>query len=230
MQKRGEQIKRIWELDFLRSLALILMVVFHIVYDLNEFADIPVSYDQGFYYYVGKISAVLFMLLAGVSSVLSRNNVRRGLKLLFYAGLISIVTHLWDPNWGVKWGILHFLGTSILLFPIFKRFPVAILLILGGILIYMGSFLPTVKYGFLFPLGLKSSGFSSSDYYPLVPWLSVYLFGIGLGKILYRRPVSLFRFEVSEKNPLMFLGANTLLIYLVHQPLIILLIELVRLL
>jgi len=87
---------RIWELDFLRGIALILMIYFHVIFDMKEFFDYPVSYSIGINYYIGKASAILFMLVSGISCSLSRSNIRRGLKVLGIALAITLVTHLYN--------------------------------------------------------------------------------------------------------------------------------------
>ena len=76
------------------------------------------------------------------------------------------------------------------------------------------------------PLGLHTVSFWSVDYTPLFPWFGVVLIGIGLGSIMYPGGGTR-RFSVPEipsrwKDILTFPGRHSLLIYLVHQPVIIL--------
>jgi len=66
------------EIDLLRTVAMILMVVFHLVYDLNEFAGLDVNYWSGFWYWVGRAAAWTFIFLSGISSGFSRNTIKRG--------------------------------------------------------------------------------------------------------------------------------------------------------
>lgn len=215
--------ERIWELDFLRGIALIFMVYFHVIYDLREFFNYPVSYASGINFYIGKASALLFMLISGISCSLSKNNINRGLKVLGAALIITIATHLYNPDYGVKFGILHFLGISMLFYPLFSKINKYILIILGTAIILLGSFLSkvTVTVDYLFPIGLTSSSFISSDYYPLIPWFGVFLYGTALGNLLYTKRQSLFTISL-ENNMISKAGRKTFLLYLVHQPLIIL--------
>ncbi|WDC84407.1 heparan-alpha-glucosaminide N-acetyltransferase domain-containing protein [Caloramator sp. mosi_1] len=69
-------MKRIAEVDFFRFLAITLMVVFHTVYDLKEFMGFGVNYEDGFWFYVGKSSALLFIIVSGVSSNLGKNLIK----------------------------------------------------------------------------------------------------------------------------------------------------------
>lgn len=213
---------RIWELDLLRGIALILMIYFHIIYDLKEFYNFPVSYESGANSYIGKISAILFMLISGISSSLSKSNIKRAFKVLGIALIITIITHLYDSDNGIKFGILHFLGVSMLLSPIFNKWSKYILLLLSTFIIILGNALSNIEtsVNYLFPIGIINSSFVSSDYYPLLPWFGVFLYGLALGKFLYSQKRSIFNFSFKE-NVISKIGRKTLPIYLMHQPTII---------
>lgn len=210
---------RIWELDLLRGITLILMIYFHTIYDLKEFYNFPVSYENGANYYIGKISAILFMLISGISSSLSKSNIKRAFKVLEIALIITIITHLYDPDYGIKFGILHFLGVSILLSPIFSKLNKYILLLLGTLTIIIGNAISNIEtsVNYLFPIGIINSSFISSDYYPLLPWFGIFLYGIALGKFLYTQKRSIFTFNFKD-NVISKIGLKTLPIYLLHQP------------
>jgi hypothetical protein len=73
----------------------------------------------------------------------------------------------------------------------------------------------------LMVFGIYSADFSSSDYYPLIPWLGVFLYGAAIGKFCYMdKRQSIFKFTFKD-NIISKLGRHTLIIYLVHQPAII---------
>lgn len=213
---------RIWEIDYLRGLAILLMVFFHLMYDLNEFFNLPITYDSGWIYYIGKLAASLFIILAGISCSLSSNNVRRGLKIFALGLLITVVTYLTVPETNIIFGILHFLGVSILLFPLFRFWSPRYLWPLGILIISIGYYLQGINMpnNFLFPLGLLGDNFYSADYYPLFPWFGLFLWGTALGKTAYSSRKSLF-----PRGPrgefLLNLGRHSLLIYLLHQPILL---------
>ncbi|MCL5780765.1 MAG: DUF1624 domain-containing protein [Firmicutes bacterium] len=219
---------RIWELDFLRGIAILMMVVFHILYDLNTFYQVPIPYEQGPVYYIGKTAASLFIIVAGISCSLSRNNVKRGAKLFALGLVITLVTSLTVPGSNIFFGILHFLGTAILLYPLFKHLKPGLLLTLGTGIILTGFYFKRVAMPnhLLAPLGLMGPDFYSADYYPLVPWLGLFLYGVVLGKMIYREKNSLFASFPFRQNPLNTLGRHSLAIYLLHQPVILLLLSL----
>jgi len=81
-----------------------------------------------------------------------------------------------------------------------------------------------VRNNYLFLLNLTNSAWVSSDYYPLFPWLGVFLYGISIGRILYPGSVSLFGGVPRGTGLINFLGRHTLTVYLVHQPVLIFLI------
>ena len=220
--------KRIWEIDFLRGIALVLMIVFHVVFDLNDIYDYPIYYGSGFFYYIGKTSAILFMLLSGVSCFLSRDNIKRGLKIFGIAMILTLITYLYNPAFEIKFGILHFLGICMMIYPLLKKMNRFFIILLSIVIIIVGNMFSkiTVSSQFLFPIGLMSSTFTSSDYYPLLPWMGVFLIGAVVGMTLYGKKESLFKYHMRD-NIIMKLGRNTLLVYIIHQPLILLVLELI---
>ena len=73
----------------------------------------------------------------------------------------------------------------------------------------------------LFPLGLTTDTFFSSDYFPLLPQLGYFLLGIGIGRMAYREKKTRLPGSFSESTIARFFrfcGRHSLLIYLVHQP------------
>ena len=78
----------------------------------------------------------------------------------------------------------------------------------------------------LLPFGLHSATFWSVDYTPIFPWFGVVLVGLGIGEFLYGNGMRHFTMPDLPDvfvRPLSFLGRHSLLIYIVHQPVIILL-------
>lgn len=216
---------RVWEIDVFRGIALVLMIIFHFLYDLREFYGFPVQYNSGLYYFIGKFSAILFMLISAISCAFSSGNMRRAAKLLGVAVCITIFTHLYDPAFGIKFGILHFLGSCILLYPLFKNLNKYILVVLGTMIIAAGRYFGGVEVSnnYLFLFNLTDSSWVSADYYPIFPWLGVFLYGIALGKILYPHKQSLFK-TYRDNRLFGTVGRHTLLVYLIHQPLLLLII------
>ncbi|HHV59879.1 MAG TPA: DUF1624 domain-containing protein [Clostridiaceae bacterium] len=222
--------KRIWELDFLRGLAVILMMYFHLIFDLNEFLGLNVSYLTGFNYLTGRMAAYIFIFVAGISCSLSRSNLKRGLIVFGYAMLITLMSYIFNPRYVVVFGVLHFFGASFLLYPLINKIPKNLIPLVGIIIIAAGVPVSkiNVSHNFFAPLGLFNNKFYSSDYYPLIPYLGYFMIGIFLGKVLYKDKKSLMP-SIKRDNIINTAGRHSLLLYLVHQPLFILIIYLVRL-
>jgi len=139
MKKPVDQ--RLWEIDILRGLALALMIVYHLLYDLNEFFNFNIAYDEGLFYFVGKSAAVLFILIAAISCSFSQKNSLRGFKLIAWGYVIFLVTYIVVPGSNIVFGILQFLGVCLLLYPAFKNIPPYVLAIAGT----AGGYVHTVR-------------------------------------------------------------------------------------
>ena len=65
--------ERHWELDALRGLAIVLMVSYHLVFDLAFYGYYGAPVTQGFWRLYGRTSATLFLLLVGISLTIGYN-------------------------------------------------------------------------------------------------------------------------------------------------------------
>lgn len=131
-------MKRIVEIDFFRGIAILLMMIFHTVFNLNYFLGMNIEYAKGFWYYEGKLSAIMFMVLAGISSNFSKRTTKRGLKIFALGMLLTAITFLLDREMYIKFGILHFMGISYLLSPLLKKIDTGISFLLGITTIIIG--------------------------------------------------------------------------------------------
>lgn len=224
--------KRIWELDVLRGVCILGMVVVHLIYDLQTFFSLPFLADSRLFDLIKQWGGVLFLLISGICVTLGSHPVRRGL-IVFACGLLcSAVTagmfllHMADKSIIIYFGVLHCLGVCMLLWPLFKRLPVWALGLLGLGLTVLGLWISgnvVVDFPWLIPLGLVPGDFASSDYFPLLSNLGFFLVGAFLGKTLYRKKETLLP-RVNPANPVLAfftrLGKWSLPVYLLHQPVI----------
>jgi uncharacterized membrane protein len=231
---------RFWEVDFLRGTAIILMVLFHMVFDLNYFGVYEVEMSSGFWFYLARFTASLFLLLVGVSLSLSYSRARllgqedrfrfrlmkRSLWIFSLAMGVTLVTYLFIGRGFIVFGVLHLIGVSLLLAYPFLRLH-GMNFILGLLFILIGLFLQSlsVDFSWLLWLGLAPMDFRSVDYFPLLPWFGVILMGVAFGDLFYRgysRRIPVPDLAGSSLvSGLAFLGRNSLAIYLAHQPVLI---------
>jgi uncharacterized membrane protein len=224
---------RIWEIDFLRGLSIILMVLYHLLYDLSEMCGlktlfgIEVNLYSAAWLVVQNFFAGLFVILSGISSTLSRGNIRRALKLLGVAAVITAATYVYDSSSAILFGILHCLGICILIYGLTlnKAKPLACAgagAFVFGLTAARALLLRNapVHSNWLLPFGITGDAFASLDYFPLLPWLGVFLAGAALGKSIYSRKRSLIPKPWPE-TIINAAGRHSLLIYVVHQPVII---------
>jgi len=226
--------KRLYAVDELRGLAVVLMVIYHLIVDLSMFGY-PISPTSMTTRPIGFVSAFLFILVAGFSSRLSRNNARRSLKLFAAAFVISGVTGVLSFAPDIRFGILHFMALAILLFElgrkVFDKIPPVF-----GLVLFFGLYLLTYTLsegrllGFELPswlfqskelywLGLPSADFSSGDYYPLIPHFFLFMSGaMAAGLVNLQNPPQLL--QKSFISPLGVVGRHSLIIYFLHQPIV----------
>lgn len=228
---------RLWPIDAIRGLAVAGMVFYHLMWDLYFVGIYPGDVTQGGWRVFARFIATTFLVLVGFNiSLLNRRTpggvpyrrwLERGLKVLGWGMVISLVT--W-PIFGrqfIAYGVLHFIGTALLLAPLLLKVegfavPLGLAFLAGGRL--LGTrYVDTV---WLLPLGLRPWQYTSVDYFPLIPWLGVVLLGVGLGPLLVPRlgtrpgpeaPAPTPRWA----RPAVFLGRHSLVIYILHQPVII---------
>ena len=177
---------------------------------------------------------VLFFLLSGLCATLGSRPVRRGAVVLG-AGLICTAVTLAGRALGmlpdymvIRFGVLHCLGACMLLWPVFRKLPVWLLAVLGVGLAVLGIYLTRcvmVEFSGFAWLGLLYPSYSSADYFPLLPYLGFFLLGAVLGRLLYAKKESLLPQgeTIWVFRALRWCGRHSLILYLLHQPLLMLL-------
>jgi uncharacterized membrane protein len=227
--------ERFWEIDLLRGLAIIKMVIFNWSFALAYLG--VYTFTQGLI--LPGFAAAVFIFLVGLSLTISYSRVKnwkpkqiykkyfsRGLKIFGYGIIITIITFLTFPKTFIIFGILHFIGISIIIGQFFLKLK-KLNLFLGLSIIILGLYLQNFTFDFpwLLWLGLTPLNFYTFDYFPLLPWFGITLLGIYFGNFLYEGGKRSFKIKDLSNNTLIrlltFLGRNSLFIYLLHQPLLI---------
>ena len=236
---------RIYLMDELRGFAVFCMVFYHGFYTFAylfhwAFGEALLR----FFMPAEPWFAGLFILISGISSNLSHSNLARGAKLLVIALAVSLVTGLVVPQERILFGILHFLSVCMLLFgglealrkkrgrpaPPFRWGELAAFAALFALTLRVPSGFAGIPYlleiplpaglyvYWLSPLGFCSPDFFSADYFPLLPWLFLFWAGYFLYDVVGRQRMEPLRRSVCP--PLGWLGRHSLLLYLLHQPVI----------
>lgn len=240
-------MKRIHLMDELRGFAVFCMVFYHGFYTLAFLMG--QSWGEWLYRFFMPAEpwfAGLFIFIAGISSNLTHSNLVRGVKLLGVALLVTLATAIAVPEELIVFGILHFLSVCMIAFgllqllrrrlgrteePPFCLWPVVVCAVLFIVTRYLASgylqipfvlrvFLPSGWYqAWLAPLGLPGPGFSSADYFPLLPWCFVFAAGTVVGRLAKAGKFPAWTYP-SRVPFFSFLGRHALLIYVLHQPVI----------
>lgn len=235
---------RITFIDYIRGIALIYMIFYHLTFDLAFV--IPTEWGKAAYYANENIvifDTSSFILLAGVSCAFSRNNLKRGGKLLAIAMVFTLVTSFVFPGEAIYFGILHLMSTGMILYgafdEYFKKLPAAVMLPVCAVIFtltyYISKGFVGIKGWFelylpqellannlLYPFGFIKGGFMSVDYVPLLPWLFLLLGGTYLGGLIVKYREKLPSFCYADPLPwLGFIGRHTLIVYVLHQPVIL---------
>ncbi len=239
---------RIQALDLLRGGAMILVVLYHILYDLKYIfgSNIPYFLTPGSRPVETVHICFLWVLFAvsGICSGFSRNCLKRGAVLYILGWLITLVTSCAMPSELIVFGVLSCFGSCMVITslakPLTDKLPWQGLLILSAVLwfvfrdfhrsgelslIFARIKLPVPPIpDYLYPIGIKAHDFKSSDYFPIIPYIFMFLSGCAL-----YAPVSMMKlpawFYKTGRNIFVriisFIGRHSLVIYIVHQPVLL---------
>lgn len=234
--------KRLEIIDILRSIAIILMISFHVYYLWkNIFWYNDILFSQSTWYYIWKISAILFFGIAWISfylakqkykSKISNKYFKKSLILLLYALSITIFTYLFFPEQLIIFWVLHFFAISLIILPYFVRLNIIIQIILIiFLLILKYMILKDESFLFSFVIWITENGFFSADYYPLIPYFFIIVLGYYLWIIINKFKLQKY---LSLKNDykvvrlLQKIWKNSLLIYIIHQPVIFIIFYIIK--
>lgn len=232
-------MNRLAWIDFLRGVAVLSMVCFHAAFDAALFgAELPWLFGT-----VGTLWQLsigcTFVALSGFCAGLSRRPLRHAITLLCCGFLATLVTTLFLPSEQIRCGVLTCLGLCGLVVAAVRKLPkqpkrpiLAAVVCLALFLIFyhlqdgylgfgkLSVSVPSALYqsscGYV--LGLPSPHFFSGDYYPLLPWVFLYLCGYFLCGT--KPKFAKIRFHSQLLKPILFLGRHSLAVYLVHQPIL----------
>ncbi len=220
--------------DVMRGLAVYLMVAYHFSYDLSYFGLASFDfYEDRFWLNSRTFILSLFLLLVGVSLVLATRNGlnrhaygRRLGVLVACSALISLATYYMFAERMIFFGVLHFIVVASVFGLLFIRLY-WLNAVLGMTVVVLGAFYSNAYFDqpLLQWIGLMTYKPPTEDYVPILPWFGVVLFGLFLGRMLFSvQPLSSMLSREGRNPFIRFLalsGRHSLLIYMVHQPLLL---------
>ena len=218
-------MKRFHILDAWRSLAIVLMVIYHFLYDLAIFGVInwaqlfstPLDIMQ-------KFICCSFIFLAGASARFSRSNLRHGLIVIAAGIIVAIGGAVGGQT--IRFGVLQLLGWSMVIYHFagrhLQKIPGTVLAVLSTAACcftqwWTGNLI--VESHWLYPFGLMYPGFFSADYFPLLPWFFLFLVGTTFGGWCLQHKDNRI-LTAPLPAAVTFLGRHSLIVYLIHQPIL----------
>ena len=239
---------RIRLLDFSRSVAVLAMVFYHFVYDLGDFGYVNmITVINGSWKLFAQSIGCSFLFISGLSFwVMASRGIswpkytKRLVFLIASAVLVSGVTYIQFRSAFIFFGILHLLAACSIFALIIYRLPVIVLFSLAiGLYVAPDFYFSSDYYSdkindtifvqkYISWTGLYNGRTGSVDFYAFMPWSAAFVFGLGFGKLLvkhnYSTRISPLSFKEEKTNKpfaaLLWIGRNSLLVYLIHQPLL----------
>lgn len=245
---------RIHGYDVIRGFSVISMVGFHLCYDLVYLYGTGPGWFAPPLQDVWRSSiSWVFLLIAGIMATYSRSNLKRACRYLAVAFAIFVATSVASVDTPINYGIIYCMGFSTLIAWVVQKVTPKELSVLGRVMataICAMAFLlclgiPTGTFGLkqfggpyvrvspapyasglLSWLGFPGPRFTSGDYYPPIPFTLLYLSGYFLGGIIQKSGHATKALSRLRCMPLEFVGRHALEVYVVHQPLILLVLTL----
>ena len=233
--------RRLPVVDLVRGLAIVQMVAYHFIYDLSYFGWLRIEMTQQPGWIAWRSAIVSQFLLVvgigvGLGNAARRSTTRfwrRWLQVAAAAALVSIASAwLFGPRL-IWFGILHFVALALLLA---RPLPAlgALNLAIGAAAVALGTLVSEARFdsAWLSWIGLAAHKPATEDYVPVLPWIGVVAFGVALAHFWQRSQYALPRSWQNLDSPtaraLRWLGGWPLTIYLVHQPVLMAVLALVR--
>ena len=219
------------EIDILKGIAVICMIVFHFFYFPNQYGFKEIEYDTTSLKVVAKIAQIIFITCVGINLVFAKKknqdyekHLQRVMKIAFYAILMSLFTYYVFGERYVKFGILHFIAFASLVLFMYVDDVETMRIITGiSLLLYLlNHFKPelfhVVPQPFAFVSGFYNDRYSAVDHFPILPWIILVCLGTFIGNHLVNRESNTPRYLIDNKLSEMLgkVGKKSLEIYAVH--------------
>ena len=236
-------------LDALRGIAIVLMIIYHTCWDLVFLFDHKIGWFENHPdLLLNRIICFSFILISGYSIGLSKQSIRRGLIVFLCGAAITVITLVFTPANPIWFGILTFIGSSMIIMSFLdkglKKAPAIAGIILSlflfilfyhvnkGVLSVMDFPVATLSKGlyknyFTAFFGFPFKGFVSEDYFSILPWIFLYM----TGYFAYQLTADFAKKTagpIRKWGLLSLMGRYSLPIYLVHQIIIYVILSVLR--
>lgn len=231
---------RIELLDLLRGVSLIYVMFYHLCYDLITVKEMNITFFGAKWFDVlHEAFLALLIIVSGICSSFSHDSVRRGAVLFFMGSVFTIVTDLFMHDSVAVFGALSFFGVMMMLCglakPIIRRIDWRILLAVSMLLYFvtidfadkgglLHLFFTDIKLNlpensqFSYTIGILSSEFYSSDFFPLIPNGFLYIAGAALSRPIAEKKFPKLFYARIKARAANFIGRYSLWFYVIHQP------------
>ncbi len=225
---------RIAAIDAARGIALGGMVVYHLIWDFAHFGLVaPTLPFAPATRALSHVVASAFLALVGVSLALAHPHglrrdafVKRLALIVGAAALVTAASYAIDSEEPILFGILHCIAVASLIGALFVAAPPGAALAVGAAAIAAPFVYSSAAFDppALVWLGLGTLSPYTLDWRPLLPWAGVVLVGLGLAQAAAPRLAAwrwtAWRPERLTGRATAFAGRHSLVIYLVHQPIL----------
>ena len=224
-------MKRVIEFDFWRGLAVLGMVAFHVAFTLNMYGSVDINFYSGFWYWLGWIVRVLFILLVGISMTYCYLNykekysneakkrfylkqLKRSVQIMILAVFFVTLPSLFVlPEMYVRFGVLHFIAAGLALMMWFVDKPY-VLAAIAYFVYPISKIMKMYDFGeFGMILGFTvPPGTATLDLFRIIPWVGVIAMGMLLGHIFY----TWYKPRMQKTGIISYIGKHALSIYVLH--------------
>ena len=227
-------------LDSIRGIVLVSMIMYHLSWNLVYMYGVHWPWYHSKWAYIWQQSICwTFILMSGFCWSMGKNPLKRGLMVFGGGALVTLVTLVVMPQNRVVFGVLTMIGSAMLLMipldKVFRNVAAEFGLIASALLFLVTRNVNAGRLGFegvqlgLVPrewymnlltayIGMPPADFYSTDYFSLIPWFFLFAAGYFAYGICKKRNIFRLRFWQKEIPVFSFLGKHSLLIYLLHQP------------
>jgi len=224
------QRRRLQSIDFYRGLSIFAMVAYHATWDFNYYGFISVGIGvDPLWFTIQRSILTAFLLLAGASLWLGHGAGidwprywRRWAFLAVAAIGVSIVTWFQFGEYFAYFGVLHAIALSSLLALPLLRAPVWAGVGVASVVLFLPALYSSGSFNtrWLAWIGFFTAVPETADLVPLFPWFGVVLLGM-IGMRLFHQAAP-FTWESSHPvaRAVARIGRWSLVVYLVHQPLL----------